>query len=263
MSDLERVAVGIRQPDRESIEYKIVTSRGADGLLPVLRKDHHRRPRGIFNELAAERRLFRASDGVDFHQAVRAANASRWYIHQTGGWDGGRVKPPHRQSLLTRWYHAAAGFGGDRFHPHRNTLGASYVGIRRHCIMGMLVELFLDDYPGAVATIAEPPVHLLSGRRSCPSYLQYKTFNPLDRLGLLPAIVQREAGLADNRGSFELDDRVAWILEEGYRVPIRQLQEARVAWNLVSLNDHAMNWPVAAELISLPAPGLFVNVRTR
>ena len=129
--------------------------------------------------------------------------------------------------------------------------------------MGMLVELFLDDCPGAVATVAEPPVRLLSGRRSCPGYFQYETFNPLDMPGLLPAIVQREAGLADNRGSFELDDRVVRILEEGYRAPIRQLQEARVAWNLVSLNDHAMNWPVAAELISLPAPGLFVNVRTR
>ena len=104
MSDLERVAVGIRQPDRENIEYAIVTSRGADGLLPVLRKDYQRQPQGIFGELAAERRLFRASDGVDFHKAVRTANASRWYIHQIGGWDSGQVKPPHHQSLLTRWY---------------------------------------------------------------------------------------------------------------------------------------------------------------
>ena len=262
MSDLERVAVGIRQPDRENIEYAIVTSRGADGLLPVLRKDYHRRPRGIFNELAAERRRFRASDGVDFHQAVRAANASRWYIHQTGGWDGGPVKPPHHQSLLTRWYHAAAGFGGDRFHPRRSAMGGSYIGIRRHCIMGMLVELFLDDYPGAVATIAEPPVYLPSRRSLGSGYFKYETFNPLDISGLLPAIVQRETGLADNRGSFELDDRVVRILEEGYRVPVRQLQESGVSWNLVSLNDSAMNWPIAAELIALPAPGLFVNVRT-
>ena len=106
-------------------------------------------------------------------------------------------------------------------------------------------------------------MHLLNGRRSCPGYFQYETFNPLDISGLLPAIVQREAGLADNRGSFELDDRAVRILEEAYRAPIHQLQESAVSWNLVSLNDHAMNWPVAAELIALPAPGLFVNVRTR
>lgn len=263
MSNLERVALGIRHPHRESIEYAFLQAEGAENLLPVLHQQYHNLPQRIFNEVAAERRLFQADDGVDFHQAARRANASRWFIHQVDRWDGGQVKPLHHQSLLTRWYHALGSFGGGRFHPGRNSLGGSYVGIRRHCIMGMLVELFLDDYPGAVATIVDPPRSRLNGQHETKGYFKYQTFNPSDQVGLLPAIVQREAGLTDNRGSFEMNDQVAKILEEGYRVPIWQLRESLSDWNLVILNDVAMHWPVAASLVALPAPGLFAGIRTR
>ena len=266
MSNLERVAVGIRHPNRESIEYTFLQAGGADNLLPMLRRQHVKQPKRMFNELAAERRLFQAGDGVDFHKAVRQAGASRWYIHQIDRWDGGPVKPLHHRSLLTRWYYAAASFGGNRFHPGDRRLGRVSGDLRRHCIMGMLVELFLDDYPGALVTVEKPPRETSIQFGDKEGRIEYKTFQPGDECRsavVLPAIVRREVGLTDHRGSFELNDQVVQILEEGYRVPLRQLQEAGVQWNLVSLNDTAMNWPLAASLIALPAPGLFVDVRTR
>lgn len=255
MSELERIAVGIRQPHGEGIDYAFLQARDAANLLPVLRQQYSIEPYRIFAEVAAERRMFRAADGVDFHRSLRRANASRWHLFQVFRWEGAQSLPAQPQSLLTRWHSYSSQFGGDRFHPRRNGLGGVDGGVRRNCIMGMAVELFLDDYPGAIAVVEDPPSAEYLAR--WPDYdIEYITFNPEDRKGLLPAVVQRELGLSDNRGTFVPDDRVSHMMQNAYGKSMADLSRD-LKWNLVNLNDVATNWPLSAALMDLPAPELF------
>ena len=260
MSDLQRIAVGVRRPQGEGIEYAFLKARNPENLLPVLRQQYSLAPRKFFAELAADRRMFQAGDGVEFHRSLRQADATHWHLFQVERWEGAESLPARRESLLTRWHGYSREFGGDRFLPRRNGLGGGEGGIKRNCIMGMAVELFLDDYPGAIAVVDEPLPALPGGMpNALPDYrIHYVTFNPADRPGLLPAVVQRELGLSDERGTFVPDDRVCHILENAYGMPMGELRPD-LDWNLVHLNDVAPNWPLSAALMDLPAPGLFVR----
>lgn len=248
MSEPEQVALGIRRPGRAEIEYAIVDGQPGGGLLDRLRSDHADHPRRAFRDLADDRRLFQATDSIRFHDAAHRAEARRWFLHQGGRWHGGTVKRRGGRSLVSRWHSAAAGFGGDRFHPNRFALSEDRAGLRRNCILGMLVELFRDDYPTAL--------RLVTSREGLPNgYIEYGGDDVY--MHSLPPVVQKTVGLTTCLAAFRVDHGVAATLEHNYGASARQIGEALPAWDLMALNDYALNWPASAELIAMPAPGLF------
>ena len=248
MTQSERVALGIRRPSQGSIEYAIVEQQSGEGLLAMLRSYHADHPQQAFHDLADGHRLFQATDSIALHDAVCRAGAKHWFLHQGGDWQGGPVKRRGGLSLISRWHNAAAGFGGDRFHPNRFALNEDGSGLRRNCILGILVELFRDDYPTAL--------RLFTSREGLPNgYIEYGGGEIY--MHSLPPAVQRTVGLTTCLASFQLDHGVAAVLERNYGASATQIGKALPNWDLMALNDHALNWPASAELIAMPAPGLF------
>ena len=156
MSEVEKVALGLRLSGREAIEYVVMEMENANGLLDTLHRDHGYQPTGAFGDLAEGRQLTRAGDSIRFHDQARRAGATRWFLHQGGEWQGGVAKRRGGPSLASRWHNVAAAFGGDRFLPGRLRLNEDEAGLRRHCILGVLVELFRDDYPTALNLLTSP-----------------------------------------------------------------------------------------------------------
>ena len=249
MAQSEKVALAIRRSNQGSIKYAIVEQRSSDGLLSILRSHHADHPQRAFHDLADGYRLFQVTDNVALHDAVSRTGAKHWFLHQGGDWQGGPVKRRGGISLISRWYNAAAGFGGDRFHPNRFALSEDRSGLRRNCILGILVELFRDDYPTALRLITSPE-GLPNG------YIEHGS----DEICMysLPPVVSRVVGLTTRLASFQLDRGVAAVLEHNYSASATQIGEVLPKWDLMALNDHALNWPASAELIAMPAPGLFV-----
>ena len=129
----------------------------ANGLLDTLHRDHGYQPTGAFGDLAEGRQLTRAGDSIRFHDQARRAGATHWFLHQGGEWQGGRGETPRRTipwrpggttsrppSAATASFRAASDSSEDE------------AGLRRHCILGVLVELFRDDYPTALNLLTSP-----------------------------------------------------------------------------------------------------------
>ena len=255
MTTNENVALGIRKPGRETVEFSILPVRDADAMLPVLRRDFDRQPHRVFGDLALDRRLIEVPDSRPFHDVAREAGATRWLMHQAGQWNDGAVMARSAQSLLSRWYRTAKRSGGDRFRPDRGHLGSSNGGGgRNNCIMGAATELFLDDYPTALSRVeVERPhggfaVHYVDFSRGG---------EPIK--GVLPNIVKHELGVATDSGMFALNPAVGSTLEE-YTGMTAQTLEREMGWlSLVRVNDHLLDWPLAGELMAIPAPGLFTR----
>ena len=250
-SETENVLLGVRKPNRSDIEFSLLPVQSGSNLLPVLKRDYSIRPELVFPDAAADRRIVHVDGSIPFHDIARQVNASRWFLHQTDAWHDGIVHPQHRQSLLERLYHASNSWGGGRFHPNRGSLNSiDSSGFRRNCLMGMATELFMDDYPSALYRIEQDIPGL-------GVHMAYGVHHGWGLAGAkLPDIVQRTLGFRTPYGSFQLDARSARILEHSYRAPVAAIASHVRDWNLVDLNDHAMNWPAAAELIAAPASGL-------
>ena len=248
MSNYEKIALGVRHPGLETIEFAIVDGQDGDHLLATLHRDHGYQPTGAFGNLAEGRQLIRAGDSLRFHDQAHRAGATHWFLHQGGEWQGDRVKRRSGHSLASRWHNVAAAFGGDRFFPGRFTLSKDESGLRRHCILGVLVELFRDDYPTAL--------NLLTSPEGAPNaYVEYGK-SEIYMTGL-PPVVQRAVGLATCLAGFRTDHMVSATLERNYGATSAQIGRAIPDWDLMALNDYALNWPASAELIAMPAPGLF------
>ena len=112
MSEVEKVALGLRLSGREAIEYVVMEMENANGLLDTLHRDHGYQPTGAFGDLAEGRQLTRAGDSIRFHDQARRAGATRWFLHQGGEWQGGVAKRRGGPSLASRWHNVAAAFGG-------------------------------------------------------------------------------------------------------------------------------------------------------
>ena len=248
MPEVEKVALGLRMPGREAIEYVVMETENGDVLLDTLRSDHGDHPFQAIHLLAHGRRTVRVADSVQFHDWVRRAGANRWFLHQGGRWQGGIEKRRGGPSLASRWHGAAAAFGGERFHPGRFTLSDDRSGLRRHCILGVLVELFRDDYPTALDLVTSP--------EGLPNGYVEPGGSEIYIYGL-PPVVQSAVGLTTCLAAFRLDHRAAAVLERNYGATAGQIGAAIPAWDLMALNDFALNWPATAELIAMPAPGLF------
>ena len=248
MPEIERVALGLRIPGREAIEYVVMETENAGALLDALRRDHGDHPHRAIPLLAGGRRTVRAADSVQFHDWARRAGANRWFLHQDGRWQGGMEKRRGRLSLASRWHDAAVALGGDRFHPGRFTLNEDRGGLRRHCILGALVELFRDDYPTALNLITSP--------EGLPNGYVEHGGSEIYMHGL-PPVVRRAVGLTTSLAAFRFERRVSSALERHYGATAGQIGAAIPAWDLMALNDFALNWPASAELIAMPAPGLF------
>ncbi len=248
MSEVEKVAVGLRMPGREAIEYVVMEARNADCLLDTLVRDHSDHPFQAIHSLANGRRTVRVEDSVQFHDWARRGGANRWFLHQGVRWQGGMEKRRGGASLASRWHDAAVAFGGDRFHPGRFTLNDDRSGLRRHCILGVLVELFRDDYPTALNLITSP--------EGLPNGYVEHGGSEIYMHGL-PPVVQRAVGLTTCLAAFRFDYSVSFALERHYGATAGQIGAAIPAWDLMALNDFALNWPASAELIAMPAPGLF------
>ena len=248
MAEIAKAALGVRKPGRETIEFVVVETRDGHGLLDVLRRDHGDNPLGAFPQLAGRKRLIEGADSIRFHDWARRAGANRWFLHQGGRWHGGAVKRAGGLSLVSRWHNVAAAFGGDRFLPGRFSLSEERAGLRRHCILGVLVELFLDDYPTALDRLVSP--------EGLPDAYIERGGNEI-YMHSLPPIVRKTAGLVSGLGAFHLNLSVELALERNYGATATQIGRELDRWDLMALNDHALNWPASAELIALPAPGLF------
>ena len=248
MPEIERVALGLRMPGREAIEYVVMETESGDVLLDMLRRDHGDYPFQAIHRLADGRRTVRAEDSVQFHDWARRGGANRWFLHQGGQWQGGIEKGRGGPSLASRWHDAALALGGDRFHPGRFTLNEDRSGLRRHCILGVLVELFRDDYPTALNLITSP--------EGLPNGYLEPGGSEIYMHGL-PPVVRRAAGLSTCLAAFRFDHGVSTVLERHYGATADQIGAAIPAWDLMALNDFALNWPASAELIAMPAPGLF------
>ena len=253
----ERIALGIRNPHKQEIEFAMLRSGNPDNLLPELKRQYEVLPQRLFGEMAGHRRLMVARDAVEFHDVARQAGAQRWYVHQLAGWRGDLVRPKSSQSLLSRWFYHVERNGGGRFVPGNYLGRIGTDGIRRNCIMGMAMELFLDDYPGAI----EVRERISAAERLELEWddevgIDYITFDPADQDRVLPYIVQRELGLADHRGAFQLTPGVRLALEQGYGVRMSDFNLhfgiPNDDWSLVNLNDHARNWPTSALIIEEP-----------
>ena len=64
-------------------------------------------------------------------------------------------------------------------------------------------------------------------------------------------------GLTTCLAAFQIDHGVVATLERHYGATAEQIGAAIPGWDLMALNDYALNWPASAELIATPAPGLF------
>ena len=248
MSEVEKVALGLRLSGREAIEYVVMEMENANGLLDTLHRDHGYQPTGAFGDLAEGRQLTRAGDSIRFHDQARRAGATRWFLHQGGEWQGGVAKRRGGPSLASRWHNVAAAFGGDRFLPGRLRLNEDEAGLRRHCILGVLVELFRDDYPTALNLLTSPE----GGPNGYVEHGKSEIY-----LTSLPPVVQRAVGLTTCLAAFQLSHGVSSALERHYGATAEQIGAAIPGWDLMALNDFALHWPASAELIAMPAPGLF------
>ena len=248
MSEVEKVALGLRLSGREAIEYIVMEMENANGLLDTLHRDHGYQPTGAFGDLAEGRQLTRAGDSIRFHDQARRAGATRWFLHQGGEWQGGVAKRRGGPSLVSRWHNVAAAFGGDRFLPGRLRLNEDEAGLRRHCILGVLVELFRDDYPTALNLLTSPE----GGPNGYVEHGKSEIY-----LTSLPPVVQRAVGLTTCLAAFQISHGVSSALERHYGATAEQIGAAIPGWDLMALNDYALHWPASAELIAMPAPGLF------
>ena len=247
----ENILLGVRKPDRNDIEFSMLPVRtGSGNMLPVLRRDYSVQPTRAFNDTASNRRIIHVPDSIPFHDIARQVHATRWFLHQSGEWHYGAVRPQHPHSLLARMYHMANAYGGDRFTPNIGSLNnIDRNGLRRHCVMGMATELFMDDYPSALYRVEKPS----EIQRDSLNVVYQAHHIPRERqLVYLPDIVRRALGFRTNDGEFLVDAKTAGIMAHKHALQL----PVGYNWNLVHINDSTLNWPATAELLALPAPGL-------
>ena len=270
-ADRNAVALGVRTPGQENIVFAVFNAGDAAArsqLLPVLQRDFSHNPYGALAEAAPDRRAFNVPNSVPFHDVAREAQADQWLLYQNGQWEAGQVQPRHPDSLLTRLYRTARDWGGDRFEPAAYKLGAFESpryrgdggrGRMLNCFMGMATEMFLDDYPTALTRVVG--YDAITG-----PMMAYRSFAPdaTSYTNILPDLTRKQLGFASSTGDFRPDPSTIRFLERSYNRPIRELEKALVGsysqrpeYSLTRLNDAALNWPVAAELLALPAPGLY------
>lgn len=252
----ENVVLGIRKPGKETVEFSVLPVRDADAMLPVLRRDFDQQPHRVFGDLALDRRLIEVPDSRPFHDVARQTRASRWLMHQAGQWIDGPVRPRSAQSLLSRWYRTSKQSGGERFRPSKGLLGSNNGsgGGMENCIMGAATELFLDDYPSALSRVeVEQP-----GGGFAVHYVDFSRGGRPVQV-VLPTLVQRELGFATNSGLFALNPAVGSTLEEYTGMSGQALEHKMGSLTLVNINDHLLDWPLAADLMAMPAPGLFTR----
>ena len=254
----ERMAIGVRRPGRPEIEYAVMRNGVGDRLMPILEDRYVRNPNRVFADMIPNQRLMEAKNGMEFLDGARKARVQRWVVHQLDQWDDGLVKPKNPVSLRARWHQYVAAHGAERFVP-LNT-GLSRIGkdgIQRHCVMGMALELFLDDYPASIV----PSRGLPPMRDALVIYKNLETPNyDFVTIGL-PDVVVRELGLQNTGGSFQLTPSVIRVMGRYYGTASEQvgqvLKDAHQNACLVALNDRTGNWPMLAAIMEEPSAEVF------
>lgn len=258
----ERMAIGVRQPRRQEIEYAVMRNGVGDRLMPILADRYKFEPQRMFADMIPDRRLMTVRDGMQFHDAARAAGVQRWVIYQLGTWHEGPVTAKNPVSLQTRWGQYAATGGGDRFTPLNTGLTRmGQDGVQRHCIMGAAVELFRDDYPAEIVMVERPnreTRRILNLPDNHKVHVEYQNFDRSDCHTTLPNAVRRELGLKDSLGTFAVTLAVARAMYRHDGIPVeRAWINAPISDNLVSLNDRSLNWPLIAEIMAEPSAKVF------
>ena len=260
----ERMLIGVRKPRSETIEYAVMRNGVGERLMPILSDRYAAAPQRMFSDMIPHQRLLTARDGVEFHDAARAAGVQRWVIFQLERWRDGPVLPLNPTPLATRWWMTAVNGGNERFRVAGLRLGDVGVdGIRRNCIMGAAVELFLDDYPSALDMVECPSAEeraMLALPDDVPLLIQYYSFQNGAEPGpdtMLPDIVRRQLGLHDSVGSFDATENVRrLVLKHAVTDGEAPIDIAKNA-SLVALNDRTGNWPLLGDVMAEPSARVF------